>query len=70
MKLPKGQKLWVSYRDGGGKYKWLVTSDELRTTYILWKVLPNGELSKIKQSKSPAGFKAIIDADSREKHGL
>ena len=68
MTLPKGQVLWVSYCDSGGKKKWLITSDKLRTTYILWKVMPNGELVKKKSASSPAGFKAIVDSESREIH--
>lgn len=63
MKPPKGQKLWVSYRDTGGKVKWIITSDPMRTAYTLWRVGKNGELEKRKTAKSPKDFDAIAKGD-------
>lgn len=63
MKPPKGQLLWVSYRDAGGKVKWIITSDPMRMTYFLYRVDPGEKLVKVKQSKSPKDFDAIAKGD-------
>lgn len=63
MKPPKGQTLWVSYRDANGKVKWIVTSDPMRTMYFLYRVDPGEKLVKVKQSKSPKDFGTIAKGD-------
>lgn len=63
IKLPKGQKLWVTYRDERGIVRYAITSDPMRATYILWKVGKNGELEKRKAAKSPDGFWEIVDKE-------
>lgn len=63
MKSPKGQTLWVSYRDANGKVKWIVTSDPIRTMYFLYRVDPGEKLVKVKQSKSPKDFGTIAKGD-------
>lgn len=63
MKPPKGQTLWVSYRDANGKIKWIITSDPMRTMYFLYRVDPGEKLVKVKQSKSPKDFNAIAKGD-------
>ena len=60
IKPPKGQTLWVSYRDANGKVRWIVTSDLMRTMYFLYRVDPGEKLVKVKQSKSPVGFQKIV----------
>ena len=63
MKSPKGQTLWVSYRDANGKVKWILTSDPIRTMYFLYRVDPGEKLVKVKQSKSPKDFGTIAKGD-------
>lgn len=62
MKPPKGQKLWVTYRDERGRVRYAITSDPLRSYYILWKVYGD-DMKKVKQAKSPKDFDAIAKGD-------
>ena len=65
MKLPKDHRRWVTYKDSSGKARFVVTSDQMRTMYFLWKVLPGGEFVKVKQSKSPVGFQRIVEEENK-----
>lgn len=62
MRVPKGQKLWVTYRDERGRVRYAITSDPLRLNYILWKVYGD-DMKKVKQAKSPKEFDAIAKGD-------
>lgn len=53
MRLPKGEKAWVSYQDFSGKEKFIITSKtNSRDTYYLYEVTPDG-LVKLGKGSSP-----------------
>lgn len=58
MKIPKNQKLWVTYYDKTNNPIYLITSDTQRTKYFLYSIDGNGELNKIETSAQPI-FKKI-----------
>lgn len=64
MKLPKGQKLWETHRDEKGRVKWAITSDLMRSSYILW-MMRRGELEKVKSASSPIGFYKIMKGEGK-----
>lgn len=58
MKLPGGQKIWVTIRDERGREKWIIASDPARVNYILYEVR-GGKPEKVKVSKNPGDFERI-----------
>lgn len=58
IKVPKNQILWVTRKDENQTPKYIITSDNQRTKYILYKVLNDGSLEKIKTAKEPI-FKEV-----------
>lgn len=59
IKIPKNQILWVTYYDEYHNPQHIVTSDQQRTKYILYKVLDDFTLEKIKTSTKP-NFKEVL----------
>lgn len=59
MKPPKGQILWVTYKDAKGKEKWVITSDIARTKYYLYN-LEGSKPEKVKTGKTPKDFEEEI----------
>lgn len=51
-KMPKDERVWVSYRDSGGEPVFLITSKPTRETYFLYEVTPDG-LKRLGKSDSP-----------------
>lgn len=64
MKLPKGQKLWETRLDEKDRVRWAITSDLMRSNYILWKVR-GGEIEKVKSDRSPIGFYKIMKGEEK-----
>lgn len=62
MKIPKNQKLWVTYYDKTNNPIYLITSDIARTRYLLYSIDGNGELNKVETSTQPI-FKKIKEAN-------
>lgn len=58
MRIPKGQKLWVTIRDEKRRVKLAITSDPARSNYILYKVY-GSEAKQIKKASSPLIFQKI-----------
>lgn len=68
MKLPKGEKAWVSYQNSSGEEKFIITSKtNSRDTYYLYEVAPDG-LVKLGKGPSPTQLelKFKIKDKSRE----
>ena len=59
MKPPKGQILWVTYKDAKGKEKWAITSDEARMRSFLYN-LEGEKPEKVKTGKSPKEFEKEV----------
>lgn len=57
VKIPKNQMLWATHTKNNVP-QYIVTSDNQRTKYILYKVLEDGSLEKIKTGKDPC-FKEV-----------
>lgn len=57
LKLPKGQILWEIYLKNG-EIKYIVTSNELRSRYYLYRVNPDSSMSKIETNNIPS-FKEV-----------
>lgn len=62
MKIPKNQKVWVTYYDKTNNPIYLITSDIARTRYLLYSIDGNGELNKVETSTQPI-FKKIKEAN-------
>lgn len=56
MRIPKGQRLWVTIRDEKRRVKWAITSDPARTIYYLYSVAGENTVSVTKKTGSPKGF--------------
>ena len=61
IKIPKNQILWVTHKNDGVP-QYIITSDMQRTKYILYKVLKDFTLEKLKTSVNPC-FKEIDNAE-------
>ena len=53
VKVPKNQKLWVSFYDTEHKLKYIITSDYARTKYNRYNVTKDGSLEKVGSSANP-----------------
>ena len=60
IKIPKGQVSWLVTYTSDYTPKYVVTSDKLRTKYILYKVNEDYSLTKIRTGKQPT-FKEVYD---------
>lgn len=58
IKIGKNQILWVTYYDEEHNPQYVVTSDQKRTKYFLYKVTKDFTLEKIKTSVNPM-FKEV-----------
>lgn len=52
IKIPKNEILWVTQLSENSK-QYIITSTRDRSTYILYSVDSNGNLTKIKKGKEP-----------------
>ena len=59
MKIPKGQHLWVTINNPKKKETWVITSDEARLKYNLYKIT-DAKWEKVKTAASPGEFEEII----------
>ena len=59
MKVPNGQRLWMTRYDGKGKEKWAITSDITFTKWYLYDVSKE-KPEKVKTGSSPADFEKEI----------
>lgn len=60
IQIPKNQILWVTHSNDGVP-QYIITSDMQRTKYMLYKVLKDFTLEKLKTSVNPC-FKEIDNA--------
>ena len=58
IKIPKNQILWLTYCDKEHNPQYVVTSDQQRNKYTLYKVLKDYTLEKLKTSIKPM-FKEV-----------
>lgn len=58
IKLPRNQILWLTYCNEEHNPQYVVTSDQQRTKYTLYKVLKDFTLEKVKTSVKPT-FKEV-----------
>jgi len=59
VKVPKGERLEVSYLDSNGKHEYICTTKiNDRSTFFLYKV-ENDKLNKITKSSNPNDFRKI-----------
>lgn len=59
MKLPKGQRLWVTINRPKSKETWAICSDEARSRYFLYRIT-DSKWVKVKTAASPAEFEEIV----------
>ena len=52
-KLPKDERIWVSFRGENGSPVFLITSKPSREQYILYEITPDG-VNRLGKSPSPA----------------
>jgi len=50
---PKGEVVWVSYRNSKAQTVFLLTSKPSQDFYFLYEVLESGELKRLGKSRSP-----------------
>ena len=60
IKLPEGQKLWVSVYDTNNNLKYIITSDYARTKYNRYNVNKDGSLTKAGTATNPKELERII----------
>lgn len=65
IKCPKGEKIWVSYRNSNGVTVAILTSKPARDYYFLYEVKSNSSLIKLGKSKSPLELEEKFDIKSR-----
>ena len=53
IKIPKNQKLCVTYKDEHNNPVQIITSDALRTKYYLYDVTKDGYTTKVETNNSP-----------------
>lgn len=53
IKIPKNQKLCVTYKDEHNNPVQIITSDALRTKYYLYDVTKDGSITKVETNNSP-----------------
>lgn len=58
LKIPKGQIHWETYIKNGQPH-FIVTSNEMRTKYYLYKVEGNNTLKKIETSTTPSFYNDV-----------
>ena len=58
IKIPKNHILWLTYYDEEHNPQYVVTSDQQRNKYFLYKVLKDFTLDKLKTSVKP-NFKEV-----------
>jgi hypothetical protein len=70
VKVPRGERAWVSYNMGGGILKFLLTSKENnRDFYFLYEVLANGSLQKLGKARSPTELEKKFELHKRLRGG-
>lgn len=52
IKYPKGEIVWVSYRNSDGELAFIITSKPIRDLYFLYEVVDK-EFKKVGKSKNP-----------------
>ena len=67
-KIPKGETVWVNYRNSKGDTVCILTSKEARDFYFLYEVLPDGKLNKLGKAKTPPELEAKFNVYKRMKH--
>ena len=58
IKIPKNRICWLQYNDENHNPQYIVTSDQQRTKYFLYKVTKDFTLVKVKTSVKPT-FKEV-----------
>lgn len=53
IKVPKGEKVWVSYLTSDKRPKYIITSKLSKDYYYLYEVNNSGEIKKLGRAKSP-----------------
>lgn len=52
LKYPKGEIVWVTYRNTSEEIKYIMTSKPIRDTYYLYELV-DGEFKKLGKAKTP-----------------
>lgn len=52
LKHPKGEIVWVTYRNTSEEIKYIMTSKPIRDTYYLYELV-DGEFKKLGKAKTP-----------------
>ena len=62
-KLPAGTVVWIEQKTSHGTY--LITSNQSRTTYTLYKVI-DGKYEKVMSAKEPTAFDSVLGVPKKE----
>ena len=63
-KLPKDERVWVSYKNKKGIVRFLITSKPARDSYTLYEMI-DGDLKRISKSPSPGDLVEKFDVMKR-----
>lgn len=63
-KLPKDERVWVSYKNSKGIVRFLITSKPTRDSYTLYEVV-DGDPKRISKSPSPGTLIEKFDVMKR-----
>lgn len=65
IKVPKGEKVWVSYSNSEGRIIYILTSKLIRDFYFLYEVNSDGKLIKLGKACTPFELEEKFDIESR-----
>ena len=64
VKYPKGEIVWVTYRNTAEEIKFIITSKPARDAYFLYELI-NDEFKKLGKAKTPTKLVEIYDVKNK-----
>lgn len=64
LKYPKGEIVWVTYRNSSEEIKYIMTSKPIRDMYFLYELV-NGEFKKLGKAKTPPKLEETYEINKK-----
>lgn len=64
IKYPKGETVWVTYRNTSEEIKFIITSKPTRDSYFLYELIDN-EFKKLGKASTPTKLVEIYDVKNK-----
>ena len=65
IKIPKGEKVWVSYLTSDKRLKYIITSKLSKDYYYLYEISDSGEIKKLGRAKSPNDLESTFQVKQK-----